>query len=90
MTMGIHLNTLKGFFQMELYICLKIYQYKKSTKYARVKTMRKGPIRCVRTPLHESFDLDMKRIREERGKLIQKMSDKCMTASDFKRDTENR
>jgi hypothetical protein len=49
--------------------------------------MRKGPIRCVRTQLHESFDEDMKRIKEERGKLIQKMSDKCMTASDFKRDT---
>ena len=51
--------------------------------------MRKGPIQCVRTPLHESFDEDMKRIKEERGKLIQKMSDKCMTASDFTRDTQN-
>jgi hypothetical protein len=45
--------------------------------------MRKGPISCVRTPLHESFDEDMKRIKEEREKLIQKMSDKCITASDF-------
>jgi hypothetical protein len=45
--------------------------------------MRKGPILCVRTPLHESFDEDMKRIKEEREKLIKKMSDKCMTASDF-------
>lgn len=54
------------------------------------KTMRKGPIRCVRSPLHESFEEDMKRIKEEREKLIQEMSDKCMTASDFKRDTQNR
>ena len=28
--------------------------------------MRKGPIHCVRTPLHESFDEDIKRIKEER------------------------
>ncbi len=52
--------------------------------------MRKGPIRCVRTPLHESFDEDMKRIMEEREILIQGMSSKCMTASDFKRNAENR
>lgn len=51
--------------------------------------MRKGPIRCVRTPLHESFDEDMKRIKEEREKLTQKMSDKCMTASEFRRGKEN-
>ncbi len=51
--------------------------------------MRKGPIRCVRTPLHESFDVDMKRIMEEREKLIKGMSDKCMTVSDFTRDTQN-
>ncbi len=52
--------------------------------------MRKGPIRCVRIPLHESFDEDMKRIKEEREKLLQSMSDKCMTASEFRCDTENR
>ena len=52
--------------------------------------MRKGPIRCVRTPLHESFEEDMKRIIEEREKLIQEMSDKCVTASEFKRDKQNR
>ena len=51
--------------------------------------MRKGPIKCVRTPLHDSFDEDMKRIKEEREKLIKKMSDKCMTVSDFTRDTQN-
>ncbi|MDQ1255326.1 MAG: hypothetical protein QG646_4605 [Euryarchaeota archaeon] len=34
--------------------------------------MRKGPIKCVRTPLHDSFDEDMKRIKEEREKLIKK------------------
>ena len=54
------------------------------------KTMRKGPIRCVRSPLHESFEEDMKRIMEEREKLIQEMSDKCMTASEFKRDKQKR
>ncbi|WP_410510149.1 hypothetical protein RSJ42_08540 [Methanosarcina hadiensis] len=52
--------------------------------------MRKGPIQCVRVPLYESFDEDMERIKEEREKLIQKMSDKCMTASDFTRNTKNR
>lgn len=51
--------------------------------------MRKGPIRCIRVPLHESFDEDMKRIKKEREKLIQGMSDKCITASDFIRDTQN-
>jgi len=50
--------------------------------------MKKGPIRCIRVPLHESFDEDMKRIREEREKLIQEMSDKCMTASDFTKEAE--
>jgi hypothetical protein len=52
--------------------------------------MRKGPIQCVRVPLHESFEEDMKRIKEEREKLVQEMSDKCMTASEFARDTQNR
>lgn len=52
--------------------------------------MRKGPIRCVRIPLHESFEEDMKRIKEEREKLLQEMSDKCMTASDFIRDKQSR
>ncbi len=52
--------------------------------------MRKGPIRCVRSPLHESFDEDMKRIKEEREKLVQEMSGKCMTASDFTRKSQNR
>jgi hypothetical protein len=47
--------------------------------------MRKNPIRCVRSPLHESFEEDMKRIMEEREKLIREISDKCMTASDFAR-----
>lgn len=54
------------------------------------KSMRKGPIQCVRVPLHDSFDENMERIKEEREKLIQKMSDKCMTASDFTRKTQNR
>jgi hypothetical protein len=53
------------------------------------KTMRKGPIKCVRSPLHESFEENMKRIKEEREKLIREMSNKCMTASDFKRYTQN-
>lgn len=47
--------------------------------------MSKNPIRCVRVPLSESFEKDMKRIKKEREKLIQEISDKCMTASDFAR-----
>jgi len=47
--------------------------------------MRETPIRSLRTPLPESFERDMKRIKEERKKLIQEMSDKCMTAGDFAR-----
>ena len=47
--------------------------------------MRETPIRSVRTPLPELFEADMKRIKEEREKLIQEISDRCMTASDFKR-----
>lgn len=51
--------------------------------------MSKNPIRCVRVPLSESFEKDMKRIKKERKKerekLIQEISDKCMTASDFAR-----
>ena len=62
---------------------------KKARNIREGKTMRKGHIKCVRSPLHESFEEDMKRIKEEREKLIQKMSDKCMTASDFKSDTQN-
>ena len=49
----------------------------------RGKTMREKPIRSVRSPLPESFEEDMKKIKEEREKLIQKMSGKCMTAGDF-------
>lgn len=51
--------------------------------------MREKPIRSVRTPLPESFEEDMKKIKEEREKRIKEMSDKCMTASDFARDTQN-
>jgi hypothetical protein len=47
--------------------------------------MRKNPIRCVRSPLPESFEEDMNRIKEEREKLIQEISDKCITASVFSR-----
>lgn len=49
------------------------------------KPMSKNPIRCVRVPLPESFEEDMERIKKEREKLIQEISDKCMTASDFAR-----
>jgi len=47
--------------------------------------MRQNPIRSVRSPLPESFEKDMRRIKEEREKLIQEISDKCVTASDFAR-----
>lgn len=47
--------------------------------------MRQNPIRSLRSPLPESFEEDMKRIKKERKKLIQEISDKCMTASDFTR-----
>jgi hypothetical protein len=46
--------------------------------------MRKNSIRYVRSPLPRSFDEDMKRIKEEREKLIQETSDKFMTASTMK------
>jgi hypothetical protein len=39
----------------------------------------------MRSPLPESFEEDMKRIKEEREKLIQEISEKCMTANDFAR-----
>ena len=77
-------------YSSEIIYLFKNISIRKKHSYKREgKTMRNGPIRCVRTPLHESFDEDMKRIKEERGKLIQKMSDKCITASDFTRDTQN-
>ena len=47
--------------------------------------MSKNPMRCVRVPLSESFEEDMKRIKKEREKLIQEISEKCMTASEFSR-----
>ena len=52
--------------------------------------MRGKPIRSVRFKLQELFDGDMKRIKEERERQIKEMSDKCMTASDFTRDTQKR
>lgn len=51
--------------------------------------MRQNPIRSLRSPLPESFERDMKRIKEEREKLIQEISDKCMTASDFARTCQD-
>jgi hypothetical protein len=45
--------------------------------------MRQSPIRSLRVPLSDSFEEDMKRIREEREKLVQEISEKCITASDF-------
>lgn len=47
--------------------------------------MRQNPIRSLRSSLPESFDEDMKRIKEEREKLIQEISEKCITAGDFAR-----
>lgn len=50
--------------------------------------MRGKLIRSVRSPLPESFEGDMKRIKEEREKQIKEMSDKCKTVSDFTRDIQ--
>jgi len=51
--------------------------------------MRQNSIRSLRSSLPESFEEDMKRIKEEREKLIQEISDKCITASDFARTCQD-
>lgn len=49
------------------------------------QNIRPNPIRSLRSSLPESFEEDMKRIKKEREKSIQEISDKCMTAGDFVR-----